>query len=513
MSGILLVSVAASLLAASASDPRPGPIAVVDVTVAGREEVQALVAGGYDIGNVRGNVVTVYATAGELRTLTSNGYSFAVTGRQPHGGVKAPAGYRSYDALTGELEDRAAAHPAICRLSTLGASVEGRELWAMLITANPDDEEDEPEFKYVSTMHGDEPLGTELCLDLIALLLDEYGTNTRITDLVDTTAIWIVPLMNPDGYENGARLNAGGYDLNRSFPAYGTGFFGTIFDGEPLHAANRPIEAAHVMRWIARNSFTLSANFHTGALVANYPYDDDGLPSGAYAPTPDDALFADVSRRYSFHNAPMWESAFFTDGITNGGEWYVASGSMQDWNYRYASCNEVTIELSDVKVPRASQIDAFWADNEESMLSYMEAVHVGVRGVVTDLDTGAPLWAEVGVQGNGHPVFTDPEVGDYHRMLLPGTYTLTYSAPGHETLTETDVEVDEGTAIRVDVELAKAGDNGSDVNVDGVVDAVDVQIVVNAVLGAEVAYDCDVDGGGLSATDVQTVINVLLHRT
>ena len=63
--------------------------------------------------------------------------------------------------------------------------MQGRELWAMLITDNPDTEEDEPEFKYVSTMHGDEPVGTENCLQLIERLLSDYGVDTRITDLVD----------------------------------------------------------------------------------------------------------------------------------------------------------------------------------------------------------------------------------------------------------------------------------------------------------------------------------------
>ena len=46
------------------------------------------------------------------------------------------------------------------------------------------------------------------------------------------------------------------------------------------------------MRWTAENSFVLSANFHGGALVVNYPYDQDpGIASGRNAPSPDDALF------------------------------------------------------------------------------------------------------------------------------------------------------------------------------------------------------------------------------
>jgi len=162
----------------------------------------------------------------------------------------------------------------------------------------------------------------------------------------------------------------------------------------------------------------------------------------------------------------MWNNPQFPpDGITNGAAWYSISGGMQDWNYRYASCNEVTIELSNTKKPPASQIPDFWDDNREAMLSYAEAVHIGVRGIVTDRSTGQPLWAEVRVDGNSHPVFTDADVGDYHRMLLPGTYNLIFGAPGYAQLLIENVTVTDGPATRLDVELASV-----DLDDDGDVD-------------------------------------------
>ena len=184
------------------------------------------------------------------------------------------------------------------------------------------------------------------------------------------------------------------------------------------------------MQWSAAHSFTLSANFHTGSLVVNYPYDNDGRGS-TDSPTPDDELFRQLAETYSSHNPPMWNSTEFTHGITNGAAWYDIVGGMQDWNYRYCSDNDVTIELSDTTWPAASQLPSFWNDNRQAMLSYLEAVHAGVRGVVTDQVTGLPLLASIEVAGNDHPVFTDPQAGDYHRMLLPGTYSLTISAPGY----------------------------------------------------------------------------------
>ena len=503
----------------ASAGPRPGPVGVFEVVVTGPDEVNRLSDAGYDVASVDGNVVTVYATPEEQAQLETWGYApieIASPGEAAsakRSDTKALGVYHTYGALTTLLQDYATAYgagqatnPDICRLFTLGQSVQARELWAVLITANPDVEEDEPEFKYIGSMHGDEPVGMELCVYLIDELLTNYGTDTRITDLVDTTAIWIVPQMNPDGYTSGSRYNADGWDLNRVFPAYPTDYTGTIFGGEPLHDTGRPVEAAHVMRWTADNSFVLSANLHTGALLVNYPYDEDGVGSGNDAPTPDDLLFEDVSRRYSSNNPTMWSQSSFPDGISNGSAWYAMLGGMQDWNYRYASCNEVTIELSNVKWPPEAQLPGFWSDNRESMLTYLEAAHIGVRGVVTDSGTGAPIWAEVTVEGNAHPVFTDADVGDYHRMLLPGTYNLVFRATGYCPSAAWNVAVAAGAATRVDVTLDPLP-CPADVDGDGDVDAVDVQAVINAALGYAVPHDCDIDGSGsVDAVDVQQVL-------
>ncbi|HCO93016.1 MAG TPA: hypothetical protein DIU00_03545 [Phycisphaerales bacterium] len=417
--------------AITAAGPRLGPVVVVEVTFPDRDALDELARAGYDISNVQGNVATIYASLEELERLKQTGYplrEIEQQSRQEGFDIMALGSYHSYATLTEELSAYAEAHPDICRLYTLGQSVQGRELWAILISDNPDDEEDEPEFKYVSTMHGDESPVTEMCLYFIDLLLTEYGQDERITNLINSTAIWIVPLMNPDGLELSRRSNASGIDLNRNFPLL-TDSSGNIFTGEPLDAETRQPEVRHIMNWTVENSFVLSAGLHTGSLLVCYPYGYNEQMSAVDTPTPDDLLYEEISRRYSMHNLPMWNNR--PDGIINSARWYPVIGEMADWNYRYVSCNEVTIEISNNKRPSASQIPALWSDNSESMLSFLEAVHIGVRGIITDRASGEPLWAEVLVEGNSQPVFTDPDVGDYHRMLLPGTYDLVFHVPGY----------------------------------------------------------------------------------
>jgi carboxypeptidase D len=355
--------------------------------------------------------------------------------------------WTDYDDIGPTFAAFEAAYPNICERHDLGLSVQGRHIWAIRISDNIHLEEDEPEFKYISTMHGDEIVGVKMCMNLVNLLLTGYGADQRITILVNELDIWIVPLMNPDGYDRSprSRYNAHGIDLNRNFPD-------PFVDPDPGTTGREP-ETAVIMNWSAAHSFTLAANFHGGALVANYPYDNNATGASVYTASPDDDLYIWISEEYSRHNPPMWASPSFYHGITNGAAWYAIDGGMQDWNYRYLRCNEVTLEIGDTKQPSATLIPTFWNENRESMLAYLETCLIGVRGIVTDADTGEPLAAAVRVVGRENYVYTDPDVGDYHRMLLPGTYDLVISAEGYDPVTVNNVSVLSAGATRVNVSL------------------------------------------------------------
>ena len=435
-------------LAGIAEDTGP-PRSEYRVELDTRADVDLLTEAGVIVGSVRESEATVFGRPDDITLLREWGFDPEpiTVGRE------APFGYPTYDEMAAQLQTWAETYDDIARLTSLGTSVEGRQLWAIRINTDPDTPTDKPAFKYVSTMHGDEPLGTVLMMKLIERLLTDFDTDERITDLVESTDIWIVPLMNPDGYEVRSRFNANGVDLNRDFPIYPNDFTGTLFDDEPLHDEGREPETVHIMRWTAENRFVLSANLHTGSLVVNYPYDDDGGRSGVEQPTPDDALFRDLSLRYAMNNPTLYNSTEFPFGITNGAAWYVIRGGMQDWNYRYAACKEVTLELSYIKAPPSGMLTTLWLENEESLLTYLEAVHIGVRGIVSDADTGAPVEARIRVDDNPQPVFTNPVVGHYHRLLLPGTYTLTVDAPGYHTAVIEHVEVEDGPATVVDIAL------------------------------------------------------------
>lgn len=160
--------------------------------------------------------------------------------------------YYNYVDLTGRLQSLAQKYPHIANLSSIGQSVEHRELWVMRITKDPNmDSPGKPKFKYVGNMHGDETVSRQVLVYLVEYLLTKYGEEPRITELVDTTDIYIMPSMNPDGFEksiegdcsgnNGGRSNARNMDLNRSFPDQ--------YDGTHVNPDNVP-EVMAMIRWI-----------------------------------------------------------------------------------------------------------------------------------------------------------------------------------------------------------------------------------------------------------------------
>ncbi|XP_046719096.1 carboxypeptidase D [Silurus meridionalis] len=374
--------------------------------------------------------------------------------------------YYNYIELTHRLKSLARRYPHIANLTSIGLSVEGRDLWVMRITKEPlTDMPGKPKFKYVGNMHGDETISRQVLVYLIEYLLSMYGDDQRVTELVNNTDIYIMPSMNPDGFEKSemgkcggtaeGRNNAKNMDLNRNFPDQ--------FTQIQTNEDNIPENTA-VMKWILANKFVLSGNLHGGTVVASYPFDDSAwhTATGTYSSSPDDALFRYLARVYA-KNHPIMKTGepkcaddpheTFKDGITNGAQWYDVTGGMQDYNYLKGNCLEITMELSCCKYPFASVLATEWENNRESLLAYMEQVHIGARGFVREARTGAPLSdAVIQVAGINHQIASG-HFGDYYRLLLPGSYNITAVASGCVPMTMSGVQVMEGKATELNFTL------------------------------------------------------------
>jgi len=324
--------------------------------------------------------------------------------------------YPSYEENTQKLQDYAKKYSKIMKLFSIGKSVKGKELWVMKISNNPEVDQIKPEFKYISSMHGDEITGRELTIRFIEEVGEKYGKDSEITNLVNNTEIFIMPSMNPDGSERKQRGNANGIDLNRNFPQLGSS------DGASM--SGRQIEVQHVMKFQAERKFALSANFHGGTVVANYPWDS------TYDRHPQDAFVQELSLVYADLSPEMKHSREFAGGITNGADWYVVRGGMQDWSSYFYNDLQITLEVSHQKWPSYNEIPNFYRDNRLSMIAFMNQVHRGagfkfkradVSGVVEVLQT-SPVAKSLGSFAfNGSEFYKVMPEGEYTFKIKEGT--------------------------------------------------------------------------------------------
>ena len=123
-------------------------------------------------------------------------------------GAALAAGYLDSASLERRLR-ALAARCKVAHLHNLGSSVEGRALWALEMSDDAPGAaaRGEPHVKYVGGVHGDEPTGRVLGLALAEWLCANYRAEPRARRIVSSMHLWIVPAMNPDGFERRTREN------------------------------------------------------------------------------------------------------------------------------------------------------------------------------------------------------------------------------------------------------------------------------------------------------------------
>ncbi|MDD2228566.1 MAG: M14 family zinc carboxypeptidase [Candidatus Cloacimonetes bacterium] len=416
------------------------------------------------IDNVKGNWVYAYANDDEWKAFNELGYKTQL--------LPAPSSliepamsrsvsqaklwdtYPTYETYVATMYSFATSYPNLCQIVDTGTTVNGRVVLFAKISDNVNLDEAEPEVMYSATMHGDETVGFILMQRLIDTLLSNYGTDSRITNIVDNTELWICPNTNPDGTYYGGnssvnsakRYNWNRVDLNRNFPLIGGG----QGDGN----ASQP-ENINMMNFMQSHHFVHGVNFHGGEEVVNYPWD---YTSSLH---PDDDWYISSSLVYAnsaIANSPSgYMQGLSSSGITNGADWYVINGGRQDWVNLFNHGREVTIELSSTKMPDASTMPDYWNYNYDAMLSYIEQAHYGIHGIVHD-PYGNPLSATISIAGHDDSystVITDPAKGDFYRYLSPGTYNLTFTVSGYPTKTVNGVVVNANTKTPLNVMMGE----------------------------------------------------------
>jgi murein tripeptide amidase MpaA len=298
-------------------------------------------------------------------------------------------GFHSYTELSSEIAQVAADHPDIVSLFSIGQSYKGRQLWAVKVSDNVTVDEPEPEVLFDGTHHSDEHMGVEMTLHIFHWLVDGYGTNTRITNIVNTREIYIVFLVNPDGAEydiSGGKFHlwrknrqptsgttAIGTDLNRNY-GYHWGLGGrtsanpraiTYHGPRPFSApetrAMRDFLASRVVD--GRQQIRAAISFHELGRLVMWPY---GYTLANVPPdmtVQDQAALARIGRHMAKTNGYRPEQA---------SDLYVTKGATKDYEYGLYRIFAYTFELSIKDYPDDSKIASETGRNKEAVLYLME---------------------------------------------------------------------------------------------------------------------------------------------
>lgn len=251
-------------------------------------------------------------------------------------------GYRTFDEIVLAMDTLHNLNPAISTEKfSIGQTIEGREMWVLKISDNPDIDEDEPESFFDAAIHAREVITPLVLIESMRTLIEGYGVDTFLTRLVDTREIFFMPCFNADGYyyneviapSGGGmwrknRRNNGdgtyGVDLNRNFPfqwGYDDNGSSPITSDQTYRGTGAASEPAvqNYINFIESREFTVNITFHSYSNLILWPY---GYDYNIYSP--DEPLFA-----------AMGDSMAVFNGYTPIVGWglYPANGVTDDWMY------------------------------------------------------------------------------------------------------------------------------------------------------------------------------------
>ena len=440
---------------------------LIEVPVSDNTTYEDLAGMGMDIieyDNIS-NMFKIVAAPSDLFKLSANGFTYTVeiddmakfyasrlNQYDPMGG------YHTYDETVDEIFVIHNAFPNIVSAPySIGQSLQGRELWVIRVSDNPEIDEDEPEIFYNGLIHAREPIGIEIQLNFLHYLTDNYLVGPEITDLVDNREMYFLPIINPDGYarneetnpqgggmwrKNMSDNNNSGYfeeaedgvDLNRNF-SYMWGYDDIGSSPEPSSATYRGPEAfsepevSAIRDFVNSREFTIALFYHA--------YGNKYVHSWGY-----DFYYTDAQDVLSEMGWTMAEYNNFTTGPS----WlnlYTVNGAANDWMYGDSSHSEIisyTVEVGaggDGFWPEEYRIPILCAENlETNIVAAMYAddpwrILKPNPPVITPVDT---VEGEFTLSWNPNSDGSNPPVSYDVRELTGREVSVNYleSVPGDE---------------------------------------------------------------------------------
>lgn len=358
---------------------------------------------GAAIDGVEHAVVEITATGSEVKALRALGFTVKPAAvALPTEDVSTldfpsrDAAYHNYSEMIADVNAVVAQYPAIASKRVLGKTYEGRDIVAVKISDNVGTDESEPEVLYDANHHAREHLTVEMAVYLLHLYTDNYATDTRIRNVVNSREIWIVPSVNPDGSEydiatgsyrswrKNRQPNSGssyvGTDLNRNY-GYKWGccggssgstssetYRGSAAFSAPETRVIRDFVNSRVVGGVQQ--IKAAMDFHTYSELVLWPFGYTNSATATGMTVDQNSTFATLGRQMAATNryTPEQSSAL-----------YITDGDLLDWLWGTHKIFAYTFEMYPTSssaggfYPPASVITRETTRNKEAALLLAEA--------------------------------------------------------------------------------------------------------------------------------------------
>ncbi|MER5880489.1 M14 family metallopeptidase [Streptomyces sp. NPDC001910] len=332
--------------------------------------------------------VVVSGRADQITALRRQGYTVSPLGAAPDraagsGGARlfdfptADAKYHNYAEANAEIDQRLAAYPNIMSKRVIGRSYQGRDIIAVKVSDNVGTDENEPEVLLTFHQHAREHLTVEMALYLLRELGSGYGSDARVTNMVNNREIWIVPDLNPDGGEydiatgsyrswrKNRQPNSGssyvGTDLNRNWN-YKWGCCGgssgstssETYRGASAESAPEVKVVADFVRGRVvggKQQITAGIDFHTYSELVLWPYGYTYSDTATGMTADDQNAFRTVGRKMAASNGYTAEQS---------SDLYITDGSIDDYLWGTQKIFDFTFEM----YPTSSSGGGFYPPDE-----------------------------------------------------------------------------------------------------------------------------------------------------
>ncbi|GGL07309.1 M14 family metallopeptidase [Streptomyces flaveus] len=319
----------------------------------------ALQKSGVTVDDSDDHTVFISGRADQVKKLRQLGYEVTPMGAAPDRSrgeedvrpldfPSADSRYHNYAEMNTEISQRLSAYPNIMSRRVIGKSYQGRDIVAIKISDNVATDESEPEVLMTHHQHAREHLTVEMALYLIRELGAGYGSDQRITNMVNSREIWILPDLNPDGGEydiatgqyrswrKNRQPNSGssyvGTDLNRNW-AYRWGCCGgssgsTSSDTYRGPAAESAPEVKVVADFVrsrvvgGTQQIKAGVDFHTYSELVLWPFGYTNSDTTTGMTADDRNAFATVGGKMAASNGYTAEQS---------SDLYITDGSIDDW--------------------------------------------------------------------------------------------------------------------------------------------------------------------------------------